>query len=60
MRSSAPRVLSVEKTPAELPWNELGNGLPESAQVFLIFSGVKYYDDLDCLVVVLFNFASKI
>jgi hypothetical protein len=50
----------VEKTPAELPWNELGNGLPESAQVFLIFSGVKYYDDLDCLVVVLFNFASKI
>jgi hypothetical protein len=50
----------VEKTTAELPGNELGNGLPESAQDFLIFKGVEYYDAVTRPALVLLNFASKI
>ena len=50
----------MQKTAAELQGNELGNGLPESAQVFLTFDGVEYYDAVTRRARVLFNFASKI
>ena len=44
----------------ELFWNVLGNSLPESAQSFLTFVRVEYYDAPTFLPDVLFNFAGNI
>jgi hypothetical protein len=51
--------LSREARP-EFFWNVLGNSLPESAQGFLTFVRVEYYDAPRFLPGVLFNFASNI
>ncbi len=48
------------KARREFLGNVLGNSLPESAQGFLIFVQVEYYDALCSPSNVLFNFASNI
>jgi hypothetical protein len=48
------------KSSAGVFWNVLGNSLPESAQGFLTFVRVEYYDAPTILPDVLFNFASNI
>ena len=54
-------VLTVhEKARLEFFGNVLGNSLPESAQGFLSFVRLEYYDAPTFLPDVLFNFASNI
>lgn len=48
------------KARREFLGNVLGNSLPESAQGFLTFALVEYYDAPTFLPHVLFNFASNI
>jgi hypothetical protein len=59
MIASVPFLLS-RKPHREFLGNVLGNSLPESAQGFLTFALVEYYDAPAFLPDVLFNFASNV